>query len=146
MPRFFTLEQARELLPRAKALIERAVESKSQYFIAEGWTEDFVRRVMLLGGVLVDREPYERNRNAQVKAGERLKSAVEEIQSYGIVVKDLDVGLIDFPTLFRGNEVYLCWRIGEDDLSFWHGVNEGFDGRKSIDKEFLDNHRGRDAD
>ncbi len=146
MPRFFTLEQARELLPRAKALIVKAVAAKAEYHSAEGWTQDFVRRVMLLGGVLVDRAPYERNRNSQIRAGERLKSAVEEIQSLGIVVKDLDVGLIDFPTLFRGNEVYLCWRIGEDDLSYWHGVNEGFAGRKTIDKEFLDNHRGREAD
>ena len=57
-------------------------------------------------------------------------------------MKDLDVGLVDFPTLFRGEEVYLCWRMDEDDIDHWHGVNEGFAGRKPIDKHFVDNHRG----
>jgi hypothetical protein len=55
------------------------------------------------------------------------------------MVKDLDIGLIDFPTLFRGREVYLCWRMGETGIRYWHG-EEGFRGRKEIDRDFLDNH------
>ena len=49
---------------------------------------------------------------------------------------------VDFPTLFQGEEVYLCWRMDEDDIDHWHGVNEGFVGRKPIDQHFVDNHRG----
>jgi len=71
-----------------------------------------------------------------------LKEALEEIQEYGCVVKDLDIGLIDFPTLFRGEEVYLCWKLGESGIRFWHGVQEGFRGRKPIDQAFLAQHRG----
>ena len=58
------------------------------------------------------------------------------------LVKDLDSGLIDFPTLFRGDEVYLCWKLGESGIGFWHKIEDGFPGRKPIDQDFKDNHRG----
>ena len=61
-----------------------------------------------------------------------------------MVVKDLDVGLVDFPTFYRGEEVYLCWRMDESDIDHWHGVHEGFAGRKEIDRHFVENHRGED--
>lgn len=145
MPRFFTLPQARELLPRVEGLIEQAIEGKASYQQAEEWTNHFIRRVMTLGGLQVNREPFQRNREVQVRGAERLKSAVEEINAMGILVKDLDSGLIDFPTLYHDNEVYLCWKRGEDDIEFWHGVSEGFAGRKEIDREFVENHRGRES-
>ena len=69
---------------------------------------------------------------------------MERIDELGVQVKDLETGLVDFPTLFRGEEVYLCWRMDEADIDHWHGVHEGFDGRKAIDRAFLDNHRGDD--
>jgi hypothetical protein len=50
--------------------------------------------------------------------------------------------LIDFPALYQGREVLLCWKLGEDRIAFWHGVDEGFRGRKPIDDEFRENHRG----
>ena len=67
------------------------------------------------------------------------------MQAIGCVVKDLDIGLIDFPTEFRGEEVYLCWKLGEPRIEFWHGVEEGFRGRKAIDQDFRDHHRGDPA-
>jgi hypothetical protein len=70
---------------------------------------------------------------------------VEKLEEAGVVVKDLDIGLVDFPTLYRGEEVYLCWRMDEPDIDYWHGVHEGFAGRKEIDQTFVDNHRGGDA-
>ena len=57
--------------------------------------------------------------------------------SGGVEVKDLEVGLIDFPTLFRGEEVLLCWRFGEERIEQWHGLTEGFRGKRPIDEEFL---------
>ena len=76
----------------------------------------------------------------QKTAGRRppvaLKQAIEKVHEFGCVVKDLDIGLIDFPTLFQGEEVYLCWKLGEAGIRFWHGVNEGFRGRKPIDAGF----------
>jgi hypothetical protein len=60
----------------------------------------------------------------------------------GVLVKDLDIGLIDFLTHYQGREVCLCWKLGEERIRFWHGTGEGFAGRKPIDGEFLENHRG----
>lgn len=71
-----------------------------------------------------------------------LKSTLGRIEDLGVLVKDLDVGLIDFPTLYKGQEVYLCWRMDEGDIDFWHGTQEGFAGRKLIDSEFLSHHSG----
>jgi hypothetical protein len=55
-------------------------------------------------------------------------------------VKDLDIGLVDFPTVFRGVEVCLCWKLGEPRIGYWHGAEEGFRGRKPIDQDFLAHH------
>ena len=70
------------------------------------------------------------------------RALVERIQEMGCVIKDLDIGLVDFPTLFRGEEVYLCWKMDEPGIGFWHGVHEGFAGRKPIDQDFLEHHQG----
>ena len=60
----------------------------------------------------------------------------------GAQIKDLDIGLIDFPTMYRGREVLLCWKLGEERIAFWHGTDEGFKGRKAINDEFREQHRG----
>ena len=67
---------------------------------------------------------------------------MERINNWGVQVKDLDTGLIDFPTLYKGREVLLCWKLGEERIAYWHGVEEGFRGRKAIDDEFREEHRG----
>jgi len=59
---------------------------------------------------------------------------IEQVQEFGCVIKDLDMGLIDFPTLLRGVEVYLCWKLGEPTIAHWHGTSEGFASRKPIDE------------
>jgi len=146
MPRFFTVGQVREVLPRVKRLIAQAVEDKNAYQETELWSQNFMRRVMMMGGMVIDRKPFIQNNEAQNRCGERLKANVEQLQELGAVIKDLDRGLVDFPTLFRGNEVYICWQMGEDEVAFWHGIDEGFAGRKPIDRDFLDNHSANDND
>lgn len=142
MPKRFTLIEAERLLPEIEAIIREAVSLKTQYQEAEQALHSFAQRVAMQGGVVVDREAVLQNRAQRDRYGESLKEAVERIQEYGCVIKDLDVGLVDFPTLFRGQEVYLCWKMGETGIGFWHGVDEGFAGRKPIDRDFLENHRG----
>ncbi|MDE3136401.1 MAG: DUF2203 domain-containing protein, partial [Acidobacteriota bacterium] len=65
-------------------------------------------------------------------ATEKIQSAVEQIESVGCMVKNLDVGLIDFPGRLNGEDVFWCWRLGEDRIRFWHRQSEGFSGRKPI--------------
>ena len=97
---------------------------------------------MMMGGVAVDRDRALDSRSRRDRAAAQLRTAIEEVQEIGCLIKDLDIGLIDFPTTYRGNEVYLCWKLGEAGIEYWHGVDEGFRGRKPIDQEFLDNHEG----
>ena len=142
MPRYFTLHQAEKLLPEVEFTIREAISHKAAFQQAEEEWQGFRTRITMLGGVRVDHSQVMDQKRRRESSALRLKEAVEKIQEYGCVVKDLDIGLIDFPTLFRGEEVYLCWKLGESGIQFWHGVHEGFRGRKAIDAEFLAEHRG----
>jgi len=142
MPKRFTLAEAQSLIPRVDRLLREAVALKSEYQEAEQAIQQMARRVSMMGGMAMNREQAIDARNRRDAVAAKLRGAIEQVQELGCVVKDLDTGLIDFPTLFRGVEVYLCWRLGETAIEFWHGVDEGFRGRKAIDQDFLDHHRG----
>ena len=71
---------------------------------------------------------------AREKAIQRIKDAVAEIDATGVQVKDLDVGLLDFPCKVEGEIVLLCWKLGETKIAFWNDTTTGFGGRKPIDE------------
>ncbi len=142
MSRRFTLYEAESMLPEVGELMRQAASLKGECQEAEQSLQALGQKVMLYGGIMVDRAKAKANRARRDETLERLKSVVESIQQTGCLVKDLDKGLVDFPTLFRGEEVLLCWKLGEPGIHFWHGVEEGFAGRKRIDQDFVDNHRG----
>ncbi len=142
MTRRFTHSEAESLLPEIEAAIRDAIAAKADYDTAERAIHALSQRVMMMGGSLVDRDSVLQRRVQRDQCAQRVKASLDAIQGYGCLVKDLDIGLIDFPTLFRGREVYLCWKLGERGIGFWHGVEEGFAGRKPIDQDFLDHHRG----
>src|SRR5260370_4518314 len=142
MPRRFSLTEAESLLPEIETVMREAVSLKVQYLEAEQAIAAFAQRVATQGGVVVDRGAVLQSRAKRDGLGGRLKEALEKLEQYGCVIKDLDIGLVDFPTLFHGREVYLCWRMGETGIRYWHGVDEGFAGRKQIDSDFLENHEG----
>jgi hypothetical protein len=144
MPRYFTLDQANRTLPSVVEAVQKGIQLKAAMESAEEELRETNRRVMMSGGMKVDRERIAAVRAARDAALERLRESLESIHSLGCQVKDLDVGLLDFPTLYKGQEVYLCWKLGEDRIEFWHG-EEGFRGRKPIDDEFLANHKGDPA-
>jgi hypothetical protein len=60
-------------------------------------------------------------------------ACVQRLEELGVVVKDLDLGLVDFPAVREGVSVFLCWHVGEDEIAFWHGLDEGYAGRKPVD-------------
>ncbi len=142
MPRYFTLREARAALPAVRRDIRDAVQAKGRYQAADGALHDLGQRILMRGGLMVDTVAAEAWKNQRESGAQTLKSTLGRIEDLGVVVKDLDVGLLDFPTLYRGQEVYLCWRMDEDDIDFWHGTQEGFAGRKLIDSEFLSHHSG----
>ncbi|HXS94456.1 MAG TPA: DUF2203 domain-containing protein [Candidatus Limnocylindrales bacterium] len=142
MPKRFTLAEAQGLIPLVTRYVREAIQIKGEYEEAEAAIRNMTERVMLMGGVVVDRKRALEARTRRETAAARLRNSIEQIQGLGCVVKDLDIGLVDFPTLFRGKEVYLCWKLGERGIEYWHGVDEGFRGRKYIDRDFLDHHAG----
>jgi hypothetical protein len=142
MPRYFTLEQAERLLPKISRAMRRALELAAAHEQAESRLQDALRRIAMLGGAMVNRNEISALRNRRDETAMEVNEAIEQIHECGCQVKDLRMGLIDFPTLFQGAEVLLCWRFGEEGIRFWHGLEEGFRGRKPIDQDFLDNHRG----
>jgi hypothetical protein len=142
MSKRFTLAEAQSLVPRLERLLRSAMSLKTEFSEADGVVREFQERVTMMGGMTVDRGQVRATRERRESTGRQLKAALEQVQEVGCLVKDLDIGLVDFPTLFRGEEVYLCWRLGEAKIEYWHGVEEGFRGRKPIDQAFLENHRG----
>jgi len=142
MAKRFTFEEAQSLIPRVDALLREAITMKSEYEEAERAIQAFTQRVMLMGGIIVNPDHASEMRNRRESAARQLRSAIEQVQELGCVVKDLDTGLVDFPTLFRGVEVLMCWKLGESSIEFWHGMEEGFRGRKPIDRDFLEHHEG----
>ena len=113
MPRYFTLTEARAALPAVGRAIREAVQAKARYSEAENAIQDLSQRIMMMGGLNVDTAATESWKAQYDSSGQMLKSAVERIEEQGVLIKDLDTGLLDFPTLFRGEEVYLCWRMDE---------------------------------
>jgi hypothetical protein len=142
MPRFFTLTQAEKLLPQVESAIREAITRKAEYDQAEAEWQGFSQRLMLTGGMQVDRSRLIAQKNRRESSALDVQNSIERVHEFGCLVKDLDIGLIDFPTLFNGQEVYLCWKLGESGIQFWHGVQDGFRGRKAIDQEFLEHHHG----
>jgi hypothetical protein len=142
MSHFFTLDEARKCLPEVERVMRAAVQAKGHFDQSEQAFHGLLHRITMSGGILVDRFAVEAIKSTRHSSGERVKHAIEEIQEMGCLIKDLETGLVDFPTLLRGEEVYLSWRLGEGDISFWHGVHEGVAGRRQIDQFFVDNHQG----
>ena len=142
MPRFFNLLEAESLLPEVERLLRNLIQAKLDLEASEADLNQMAQRITLLGGSVVAREKVIQIRTRKESATRTLKSIFARIQEIGCQLKDVETGLIDFPTLYRGQEVYLCWKLGEPSITSWHHVADGFAGRRPIDSEFLQNHRG----
>jgi hypothetical protein len=142
MPRHFTLTEAERMLPDVDRALRDALFHKAEYQTAEAELNATMQGIRMAGGSRVNPGPILATRARRDASTGALREVFERIEQMGILVKDLDIGLIDFLTLYQGREVCLCWKLGEERIRFWHGREEGFAGRKLIDAEFLENHRG----
>jgi hypothetical protein len=142
VPRFFTLPEAESLIPEVERLLQSCTQSRQDYERAQRELSAFAERVTLAGGTAFDPGKVSPVRQRKDSAVQILSAAVEGLENIGCQLKDLDAGLIDFPTLYFGEEVLLCWKRGEAGIGFWHKVADGFAGRRPVDSEFLCNHRG----
>jgi hypothetical protein len=145
MPRYFTLRECEGLLPQVERCLREAVFHKAEYEKADGELDTSMKHIRVSGGARVNRGAYLATRARRDTSAAALKEALLRIEGTGAVVKDLDIGLIDFLSVYRGQEVCLCWKLGEDKIGYWHGTEEGFAGRKPIDEDFLLRH-GRESE
>ena len=128
---YFTVEEANALLPTVRPLIERMVEHRRELGVALERREGLSEITGGNGGGFNPRLPAEID--AQVAAAaDGIKHCVEELTELGVQVKDLDTGLVDFPSLREGEEVLLCWQLGEDEIGWWHTLEGGFAGRQPL--------------
>jgi hypothetical protein len=132
--RTFTLDEAQTLLPILESLLRAAISGKQVMEEVEGEMQALSHRIFLNGGTRVDVVSVARRKAERAKAEQRAKDALAEIDSIGVQVKDLDIGLLDFPCEVEGRVVLLCWKMGEHSITHWHSRDEGFAGRKPIDE------------
>jgi hypothetical protein len=126
--RLFSLDEARAALPVVRPILEELAECK--------------RGLELVQAALLEMTPKMRSNGHRLEALglehqmesmiERLSAGMREIEKLGIELKDIDQGLIDFPSIHRGRVVHLCWRLGEETIDFWHEITTGFAGRRPV--------------
>ena len=119
----YTREEARELLPQITEWLRQVEVLRAAMRKHDQRVEALMDAGMDRGGQTV---------NDWVRTMADLQHVLGEFQSRGILIKDLDRGLIDFPAIIGGKEVFLCWEKGEDDIEFWHDLESGYSGREPI--------------
>jgi hypothetical protein len=132
-PKLFTLTEAERTRREVEPILLEAIDSRRKMADLDSQLAQVANRISMTGGLLVSYEATAKLRFERDHLANAIKTALERIEAHGCVVKDLDVGLLDFPALIDNEEVYLCWRLGEDRIRFWHRQDEGFAGRKPLD-------------
>jgi hypothetical protein len=119
----YTREEARTLLPQLQTWLAQLQQLRRQMGQSDEQVAALMKESDAVGGRAV---------NDYVTGLAGIKGLLAEFQAREIQIKDLDRGLIDFPSLLAGREVFLCWELGEDDVEFWHDLDTGFAGRERL--------------
>jgi hypothetical protein len=130
--RTFTLPEANAALTELRPVAERMVDLRRHHRASVAKRDELATRIGSNGGGMTASDVTEASAEVEQLAG-ALAACVSRIQDDGVQVKDIDTGLLDFPTLRDGREVLLCWRVGEGEIAYWHDVDEGFAGRKPVE-------------
>jgi hypothetical protein len=130
-PRTFTPEEANAALAQVRPLVERLVEHRADLLAVQARQAEVAARVGGNGGGF---EPHVGAVLAEAAgtAEDGLREAIEALDELGVVVKDLDAGLVDFPSERDGEPVLLCWQLGEERVAWWHTLDGGFAGRQPL--------------
>jgi hypothetical protein len=125
MSKYFTLQEANEALTSIRPWMEEVQIIRNEILAHQPEIWSVMEKSAGNGG-----NP---TLSRMVKTFDRLDVLIHNIQDAGAIIKDVNSGLLDFPALKDGREVYLCWKHGEEDIAFWHEIEDGFAGRQSID-------------
>ena len=135
--RLFTLTEAERARKEIEPVLVEAMGCRKKLAGLENDLSAVSARIAMMGGVIVPYEKLAAVRLQHQKLAETFSSALTQIIETGCVIKDLDVGLLDFPAIIDHQDVYLCWKLGEDRIRFYHRQDEGFSGRKPLDPRDL---------
>lgn len=125
MSKYFTLPEANDALDIIRPLMDEVQSIRQKIISTQPNAWSAIEKSVGNGGSRV--------LSKMVQDFERLDALVHQILDTGVIIKDVNIGLLDFPALKDGREVYLCWQYGEGDIAFWHEVDAGYAGRQSID-------------
>lgn len=119
----YTREEARALLPQIRKWLEALEQTKLEWEKCDRRLSGVMKSGGDAGGALV---------NQWVRSLVELRTLLQKFEEREILIKDLERGLIDFPSLIGNKEVFLCWEKDEDDIEFWHDIDSGFAGREPL--------------
>jgi hypothetical protein len=136
--KLFSLTEAERLRSQIEPMLIEAMDTRRKLGELDEELGSLAERIQRSGGLLVSYEKTARVRLERNRLEESLRSSIERIHATGCIVKDLNIGLLDFPSRLNNEDVYLCWRLGEDRIRFYHRQDEGFAGRKPIDPRDAD--------
>lgn len=132
--KYFSRDEAEELLVRIEPMLVDLLEKKRTADSLEGDLSRAATRITMAGGSSPAYADLAKKKSECTRTLAEITESIAEIQQTGCLVKDLDQGLVDFPCRIDGREAFLCWKLGEKRIGWWHGIEEGFAGRKPIDK------------
>ena|SRR3984885_13066119 len=136
--KIFSLTEAERLRMQLEPMLIEAMDSRRRLAEFDEQLGALAERIQRSGGMMVPYEETAQIRIARNRQEQSLRNALGQIHSTGCIVKDLEVGLLDFPARIDNQDVYLCWRLGEDRIRFYHRQDEGFSARKPIDPRDAD--------
>jgi hypothetical protein len=129
--RIFTPEEANAALAELRPVVERMVEHRRNLAAAQARQTELVTRIAGNGGDLVPSDLREAAAEIEAEAN-ALSACIDLVTDAGAQIKSLEEGLLDFPARRGDEDVLLCWKLGEDEIGYWHGLDEGFAGRKPL--------------
>jgi hypothetical protein len=132
--KYFDHKEAEGLLPLIGSCLEQARKKQQRI---EGLNAELAMaaaRIMALGGSVPPYRELLKKRDERDQYTAQLEAVIRKIQETGCLVTDVETGVVDFRSRLGGEEVYLCWKLGEERIAYWHGIDEGFAGRKPLDE------------
>jgi hypothetical protein len=127
----FTLNQANEMLPSVIKKFQNIVNMKNEVVRIQSDLENNPKYMETFKDYIIKKQEL----NSAIT---NFYKSIEELEATGVSIKSIDQGLLDFPSLMFNEEVWLCWKEGETEIKFWHGKDEGFNGRKPIESMDLE--------
>jgi hypothetical protein len=128
MARYFGIDEANGLVSDVRPVLEELRDDRER--VAE--VQAVLQRERENNGSGEHAEELSQREQEVRDIVRRMQLDVAQIDAWGITLRDIPSGLIDFPALANGRPIWLCWRLGEDDIEWWHETNVGFDGRQPL--------------